>query len=126
MHPIIAYEATKERLAALRRRAERNRWKHGRHAALGLATVLARRRRRALAACSRWRLPHDPVEEAVLPWSATRTLLNSGRRDGRSAHTDPAQDNSASAHRLEHSQFRSRPALAAERRSRPGPAAYGR
>ena len=62
MHPIIANEATKQRLADWRSRAERNHMKHARHCTLErLATVLARRVRAALAAAARDRHLHDPL-----------------------------------------------------------------
>ncbi len=49
MHPIIAYEATKERLADWHQKAERGRRKHNRRFALtNLATVLASRVHAAL------------------------------------------------------------------------------
>ena len=62
MHPIIAHEATKERLADWRSRAERNRTKHARHIALGrLATDLARRVRAALTARSQGPTSSQPA-----------------------------------------------------------------
>jgi hypothetical protein len=53
MHPIIAYQATKERLAGGHQTAERGRKKHRRRIVLNnLATVLAPRVRAALTARS--------------------------------------------------------------------------